>query len=109
MGGYREVFDVNEVTSMVGEGALIIDVRSPESYNKEHIKGALNIPLEEIDKRASEIPRDKPVIVYCGSVSCNASYFAARKLAAMGYDNVVRFVPGLKGWKEKGLPTERGQ
>ncbi|MCE4613261.1 MAG: rhodanese-like domain-containing protein [Desulfurococcales archaeon] len=105
MGSYREI-GVEEARDLAEKGALIIDVRSPDSYNKEHIKGAISIPLEDLDKRINEIPRDRPVVVYCGSRECKASYYASRKLAAAGYDNIYRFVDGLKGWKEAGLPTE---
>jgi len=105
LGSYKEI-EVEDAKSLADKGALIVDVRSPSSYSKEHIKGAVNIPLEELDKRLSEIPRDRPVILYCGSRECKASYYASRKLAAAGYTNIYRFVDGLKGWKEAGLPTE---
>ncbi len=99
---------LEEALRLIENGGVLVDVRSRSSYIKEHIKGAINIPLEEIDSNLDKLPRDKPVIVYCGSVKCNASYLAARKLAALGFGNIYRFVDGLKGWKDKGLPVESG-
>lgn len=81
-------------------------MREPSSYAREHIKGAINIPASEIEKRASELPQDRPVIVYCTNYSCTASLVAAKKLAGLGRRNVYRFVGGLFEWKTAGLPTE---
>ncbi len=102
---YVELWDAREVLDLISKGALLVDVRASAAYDKEHIKGAINIPLDDLDSNLERLPRDKPVIVYCGSVECTLSYFAARKLAANGF-TAYRYVPGLKGWKEAGLPTE---
>lgn len=45
--------------------AVVIDVRSPESYRLAHIKGAINIPEPEIVSRKDELPRDKTIVFYC--------------------------------------------
>ena len=45
--------------------AIIIDSRPADSYNSEHIKGSINIPLSEIAKRTGELPKDKQLIFYC--------------------------------------------
>ncbi len=103
--GFEEV-DYKKVLELLGQGAVIIDVREPESYAKGHIKGAINVPASEIEKRLSELPADKPVIVYCSSYSCTASLVAAKKLAELGRGNIYRFVGGLLEWKTANLPTE---
>lgn len=55
-----------------GENFIILDVRTPEQYQKRHIKGAINIPLEMIYQKMNQLPRDKQIIVYCNSgVSSN--------------------------------------
>ncbi len=46
-------------------GVVIVDTRDADSYAQEHIKGALNIPLPEFEKRLSELPTDKQIITYC--------------------------------------------
>jgi 3-mercaptopyruvate sulfurtransferase SseA len=45
--------------------AVLVDVRSKESYNASHAEGALSIPLSDIGSRAAELPKDKLVITYC--------------------------------------------
>jgi predicted sulfurtransferase len=45
--------------------AIVIDVRSEESYNAGHVKGARWINLNEIEARIKELPRDKMIITYC--------------------------------------------
>lgn len=46
-------------------GVLFIDTRAEAAYKTEHIKGAINIPVETIEARYKEIPKDKKVIAYC--------------------------------------------
>ena len=45
--------------------ALFIDTRAEVSYKLEHIKGAINIPVEGFEARVAEVPKDKKVIAYC--------------------------------------------
>ena len=97
MAGYRAI-DYQEFTQL-RESALVVDVRSRDQYEKEHIPGAVNIPLSELESRLDELPRDRPLIVYCGSSRCTASLKAARLLAEKGFSNVLRYVGGLADWK----------
>ena len=46
-------------------GALFIDTRAESAYKTEHIKGAINIPVETIENRYKDVPKDKKVIAYC--------------------------------------------
>ncbi len=45
--------------------AIIVDSRSQDSYNNEHIKGSINIPTKEMEERYKELSKDKKIIVYC--------------------------------------------
>jgi 3-mercaptopyruvate sulfurtransferase SseA len=45
--------------------AIVVDVRSAESYKQAHIKGSLSIPEPEIVSRKDELPRDKTIVLYC--------------------------------------------
>jgi hypothetical protein len=57
---------VIETRALVDAGrAVVVDVRDGASYNNEHVKGALHIPLEQIATRASELPLDRRIITYC--------------------------------------------
>ena len=61
----------------------LLDVRDEAAFYEGHLEGAVNIPLEELEMRADEISRDRPVIVYCGHGS--RSMQAARFLDQLGY------------------------
>ncbi|MEX0920124.1 MAG: rhodanese-like domain-containing protein [Candidatus Pacearchaeota archaeon] len=90
------------------EGFVLVDVLSKESFDSKHIPGSINIPVGEIEERApKEIKdKDKEVVVYCASESCQASPSAAKKLTEMGYKNVADFEGGLAGWEESGYKFE---
>lgn len=60
---YKEAMEVYKKAN-----ALLIDVRTPEEYRKEHIDGAINIPVHEIDNIKNEIiDQDKVILVYCST------------------------------------------
>lgn len=57
-----------QVKEMLDEGAIIIDVRTPQEYNEGHISNSLNIPVQQIEARISTIKKkSKPVILCCKS------------------------------------------
>ncbi len=45
--------------------AILVDVRSPMSYDQEHAKGSISLPLYDLPSRAGELPKDKQIITYC--------------------------------------------
>ncbi len=57
----------DEVKEKLDSGAdvVIVDVRSREAYDEGHIKGAISIPLSEVESRYNELPEDKEIIIYC--------------------------------------------
>ena len=59
--------DRDEVGRLLAEeGAQLVEVLPATDYEKEHITGAINIPLKELDERARrELDAERPVIVYC--------------------------------------------
>ena len=73
-------------SDLMKEGAQIIDVRSPGEFNSGHIKGSINIPLQNIQNNLSKIKRDKPVITCCASGMRSAS--AKSILKSNGYKHV---------------------
>ena len=55
-----------EVRRMIAAGAQLVDVLAAEEYDAEHIAGAINLPLKELNReRASQLDPDRPMIVYC--------------------------------------------
>lgn len=58
--------DAVEVAELLSEGAQLVEVLPEEEYREEHLAGAINIPLKELDReRVARLNRDAPVIVYC--------------------------------------------
>jgi phage shock protein E len=52
---------------LVARGALLVDVRSREEVRDRPVAGAVNVPIDELSGRLSELPRDRPVVVFCHS------------------------------------------
>lgn len=73
--------DYKEAKQLTEKGAVLIDVRSPLEYDQGHAKGAINVPLQEIDLITYK--KDKKIIVYCRSGS--RSKTAAETLIQLGY------------------------
>lgn len=86
---------------------ILIEVLDKESYEKSHIKGAINIPLKEIGAEAKKrFNKGDEIVVYCSDHECSASPLAAKKLNDLGFKNVYHYKGGKKEWKESGLPME---
>jgi rhodanese-related sulfurtransferase len=76
-----------EAKQLVQAGARLVDVRSPGEFASGHLPGAVNIPVQELDQRMSELePKDAAIVLYCRSG--NRSGSAARQLKAAGYGAV---------------------
>ncbi|MFZ5479737.1 MAG: rhodanese-like domain-containing protein [Myxococcota bacterium] len=77
----------DEAHRLVAEGARLVDVRSTGEFASRHLDGALNIPVDQIDRRAGELgPKEKPVVLYCASGARSAR--AASVLKARGFTEV---------------------
>jgi rhodanese-related sulfurtransferase len=84
---------------------FLLDVRTPDEYRQGHIKGAVLIPIGEIERRLAEVPRNRPVVTYCavGSRSSLVSGF----LAGKGYNETYNMQDGIMGWSRNGLQVEK--
>lgn len=82
--------------------AVMVDVREPEEIAEQAVPGTINIPLGQLEARASEVPTGTPVLVFCRSG--NRSQEGAAILAAKGYD-ASTVEGGIIAWDAAGLPT----
>lgn len=82
-----------------GEGITLIDVRTPEEFQEGHIEGARNIDYLAGDflSRITELSREQPVYIYCRSG--NRSQQAAKKLKALGFEQIVDLDGGYLAWE----------
>lgn len=76
-----------------------IDVRTPDQYQETHVKGAVNIPLKQLDQRISEVTQDKNDTLHLYCNTGNQSGKAEKLLQDMGYKNAIN-EGGLKDVKK---------
>jgi len=56
----------DDVRRLIGDGALLVEVLPAEEYDAEHLPGAINVPLKELDAaRVRPLDRGRPIVVYC--------------------------------------------
>lgn len=85
----------DEAQALVKGGATLLDVRTPEEFASGHVDGAINIPVGTLATRMAEVPREKPVVLYCRSGMRSAR--AASMLRAEGYERVHNVGP-MPSW-----------
>ena len=89
------------------ERAVVIDVCDAAEYTAEHVGGAKNIPLAELEAKLPTTVKNKatPLVLVCASgMRSGRAVAIARKL---GYDNAQSLSGGLKSWREASLPIEK--
>lgn len=106
---FAEVEDIqpSKLTSRIEQGAALIDVRTPEEYDKGHVPGAINIPLSEFSESNAELMAiaEKEIILYCRSGFRAGK--AANKLLQMSFEKVKHLDGDMLGWEAAGLPVEK--
>lgn len=89
-----------------GEGVVVVDARSTEAYETEHIPYAISIPHRTMSEdNTKNLDRSKVYVTYCDGIGCNASTKGALKLAKRGF-NVKELLGGLDWWKRDGYATQ---
>jgi len=81
--GIKPKVDYKELLS---KGAVIVDVRTKDEYQGGHIKGSVNIPLQNLQSQMSKLSKDKPIITCCASGMRSAS--AKGILKSKGFSEV---------------------
>jgi rhodanese-related sulfurtransferase/DNA-binding transcriptional ArsR family regulator len=84
----------------------VLDVRPPKEFAAGHLPGAVNIPVNELEKRLGELPKRKEVVAYCRGPYCLMSYDAVQLLRRKGL-KARRLEDGLPEWRLAGLPVTR--
>lgn len=95
--GDVDVVAWDELPALQNKGALLLDVRTPAEVKQGVIPGGVNIPLDELRERLSELPRDRRIVAYCG-VGLR-SYVAYRILKAAGFSGIFSLSGGWRTWK----------
>ena len=82
---------------------VVVDVRDAVEFAAMHVAGTINVPLDELEKHARQIPAGELVVMDHGG---GQSLIAGRVLQKTGRKGMSRLDGGLLGWQQKGLPVE---
>ncbi len=115
---YITPFELRKIQEESPESILILDIRNTESYEESHIKGAINIVLDDLfqDHVMANFPTDKTIVVCCGIGHVASQVLTLLQL--LGYDAVaLKYGMGIstvanetqKGWVELGYPVTAGK
>ena len=88
---------------------VLVDVREDREFEADHISGAVHLGkgIIERDVEAKYPALDTPLVLYCGGGFRSA--LAADNLQKMGYTNVISMDGGIREWREKNYPLEKGK
>jgi rhodanese-related sulfurtransferase len=99
----REI-SVEQAYQKYQAGAFLLDIRTQEEWNEYHAPNTTLIPLDQLQARMSELPRDKEIVVICRSG--NRSQQGRDILLSGGFTQVTSMAGGLKEWSALGYPIE---
>lgn len=92
---------VQQAKEMIDRGEVfILDVRTQEEYNAGHIKGSTLIPVQVLDKRFNELPKDRKLLVYCRTG--HRSVQASEILVNNGFKEIYNMKGGIVEWTNAG-------
>ncbi len=97
-----------EAFAMFGQRSdlYLLDVRTPGEYRQVRIKGARLIPIDQLAGRIAELPKDRPILVYCAVGSRSAQ--VVNYLARQGYPEIYNLDGGIFAWAQGGYPILKG-
>ncbi len=87
-----------------GKHPLVLDVRQPDEFRAGHVTGAKLIPLNELHKKITDLPKGREIVCICASG--NRSTSAAKMLAKEGF-NVLNVQGGMLAWRRAKLPVQK--
>jgi len=85
----------------------VLDVRPADEFAMGHLPGALNVPIETLEQRLTELDPTREIIAYCRGAYCVLSFEAVAELRERGF-NVRRLEDGFPEWHAAGLPVAVG-
>jgi rhodanese-related sulfurtransferase len=90
-----------------GDRIVVVDDRSRDAFQQEHIPGAINLPHGQMNAATTtQFDRNALFVTYCDGVGCNASTKGALQLTQLGF-RTKELIGGIDWWKRDGHPVER--
>jgi rhodanese-related sulfurtransferase len=86
---------------------LLLDIRNPREREQKHLAKSTAIPLNHLSERLEQLPRDRPVLVYCAGGY--RSSIAASLLQRYGFPDVSEIAGGIAAWEAAKLPVQAAQ
>jgi len=100
-----EAVTVDQLRSRMDRGnVVLLDVRPDAEYQAGHIRGAISIPVVDLEQRLNQLPKNRAIVAYCRGPYCVFADEAVRLLKARGR-RAQRLEIGFPEWKMLGLPT----
>ena len=101
-----EAISRKELATRLKDGTVtVLDVRPEAEFSLGHLPGAINIPIAELKRQLSDLPKRREIVAYCRGPYCVWSFEAVATLRAKGY-RVRRLEDGFPEWKAAGLDVE---
>jgi rhodanese-related sulfurtransferase len=85
---------------------LVLDVRKPREWADAHIDGSINVPLNHLEERIGELPRDRRIVVHCATGY--RSSIAASLLARRGFERLAELTGGMAAWAQRNSKAALG-
>ena len=82
----------------------VLDVRPTDEFAAGHLQGALNIPLEDLERMLDTLPQGQEIVAYCRGPYCWLAYEAVARLRRHGFQ-ARRLEFGFPQWRHAGYPT----
>lgn len=99
--------DRGELLRRVRKGEVtVLDVRPTEEFRAGHLPRALSVPLEDLEARMKDLPKDREIVAYCRGPYCVMAVEAVARLRKQGF-RAVRLDMGVVDWQAQGLPVEQ--
>ena len=96
-----QLVDAARARRFLADGAASLDIREPNEYQAGHIEAAIHLPLGRLGNNLNLVPRDRPIVVYCGHGERAST--AASLLEAAGFRDLVNLDGGIGSWRDSGF------
>ena len=98
-----------EAVKLINNDAMVLDLRSAESFSRGHIVGARNVPMDELEGHMDKLAkfRNKPVVAVCDAGITSSK--AVNALRNSGFESVYNLKGGMTAWGQAGLPVVSGK